>query len=158
MYDEAAFQAVNLIPADVKRSNGVCSKGAEAARELIAANSCGGGLMATAILGRTSNPFSFIAYALIALSLVTVDMGIVGRSLQQPISGAAGGGFSPHGGMYADSLLSPSHPRYRPGSLILAQLAANDSNSAENDRKDQDKLHRAAIALMVYLATDGIRR
>ena len=102
--------------------------------------------------------FSFIAYALIALSLVTVDMGIVGRSLQQPISGAAGGGFSPHGGMYADSLLSPSHPRYRPGSLILAQLAANDSNSAENDRKDQDKLHRAAIALMVYLATDGIRR
>jgi hypothetical protein len=90
--------------------------------------------MATAIQGRTSNPFLDVAYALVGLSLVTVDKGIVGRSLQQPISGAAGDGFSSHSGMYAESLLSQSHPWHPPGSLILQQPAANDSTSAESDR------------------------
>ena len=139
----------------------VFERGAESARELDCSQTvAAGGLMATPILGRTGNPFLFVAYALIALSLWTVDREFGGRSSQPSIistSDTAGDGGSQHGETSPSLVLPQSDKFYRPASSVLEQLAADGSSSAEDDYKDHDK-HRAAIALMVYLATDGIRR
>jgi hypothetical protein len=117
--------------------------------------------MATPIEKRNGNPFLFVAYALIALSLWTVDREIGGRS-SEPTSvvstpGTEGGG-SPHGEIVASFVLPQNEKLYRPASSVLEQLAANESSSAENNDEDENNRHRAALALMVYLATDGIRR
>jgi len=117
--------------------------------------------MAAPILGRTGSPFLFVAYALIALSLWTVDREITGHSGQPtaatPRSGIPGAG-PPHGETYA-SFVNPQNGKlYHPASSVLDQLAAGHSSSAENPDQDHEKRHKAAIALMVYLATDGIRR
>jgi hypothetical protein len=117
--------------------------------------------MATPIEKRNGNPFLFVAYALIALSLWTVDREIDGRS-SQPTSvvstpGTEGGG-SPHGEIVASFVLPQNEKLYRPASSVLEQLAANEPSSAENDHENENKRHRAAVALMVYLSTDGIKR
>lgn len=117
--------------------------------------------MATPILGRTGHPFLIVVYALIALSLWTVDREIGDRS-SQPISvisnpDTAGSGSS-HGEIVASFVLPYDDKLYRPASSVLDQLASNESSSAEDNDKDHDKRHRAAIALMVYLSTDGIKR
>jgi hypothetical protein len=112
--------------------------------------------MAAPILRRTANPFLMVAYTLVALSLWTMDRGIVGRS-SQPTPGVIGG-VSSHHEMYPGSILFPNDKFYHPASSVLEELAANESSSGENNHKDHDKRHRAALALMVYAATDGIRR
>jgi hypothetical protein len=120
-----------------------------------------GGLMATPILGKPGNQFLFVAYALIALSLWTVDREIDGRSsrpislISNPYPASSG---SPHGEIVASFVLPQNDKLYRPASSVLDQLANNESSSAEDNDKDHEKRHRAAIALMVYLSTDGIRR
>jgi hypothetical protein len=117
--------------------------------------------MATPILGGTGNRFLLVAYALIALSLWTVDREIAGHSAQptaaSPQSGMPGAG-PPHGESYGSFVLSQNDKFYRPASSLLDQLASGESSSAEDNDKDHDNLNRAAIALMVYLSTDGIRR
>jgi hypothetical protein len=117
--------------------------------------------MATPIQRRTGNPFLFVAYALIALSLWTVDREIGGGSSQPTSvtynSGTAGVG-SPQSEIYPSFVLPHNDKLYRPAGSILEQLAANESSSAENNDQDENNRHRAALALMVYLATDGIRR
>jgi hypothetical protein len=117
--------------------------------------------MATPIQRRTGNPFLFVAYALVALSLWSVDREFGGRS-SQPTSvvsnpGTEGGG-SPHSEIVASFVLPQNDKLYRPASSVLDQLESNESSSAEDNDKDHDKRNRAAIALMVYLSTDGIRR
>jgi hypothetical protein len=117
--------------------------------------------MATPILGRTGNPYLFVAYALIALSLWMVDREIAGRS-SQPITvisnpDIASSG-SPHGEIVASFVLPQNDNLYRPASSVLDQLASSESSSAEDNDKDHDQRNKAAVALMVYLSTDGIRR
>ena len=112
--------------------------------------------MAAPILRRTGNPFLMVAYTLVALSLWTVDRGIVGRP-SQPTPGVIGGVSSDHE-MYPGSILYPKEKFYPSASSVLEELAANESNSGENNQKDHDQRHRAALALMVDAATDGIRR
>ena len=114
--------------------------------------------MTTPIQRRTGNPFLFLAYALIALSLWTVDREIGGRSSQpitvisNPDTASSG---SPHGKVVASSV---NDKLYRPASSVLDQFASNESSSAEDNDKSRDKRHTAVIALMGYLSTDGIRR
>ena len=108
--------------------------------------------MAAPILRRTGNPFLMVAYTLVALSLWTMDTGIVGRP-SQPTLGVIGG-VSSHHEMYPGSILSPNDEFYHPASSVLDELSANESNSAENHDKDHDKRHRAALASMVYSATE----
>ena len=120
-----------------------------------------GGLMASPILGRTGHPFLLVVYALIGLSLWTVDREIGGRS-SQPISvisnpDTASSG-SPHGEIIASFVLPQNDKLYRPASSVLDQLGSHEPSSAESSDKDHDKRHRAAVALMVYLSTDGIKR
>ena len=112
--------------------------------------------MAAPILRRTGNPFLMVAYTLVALSLWTMDTGIVGRP-SQPTLGVIDG-VSSHHEMYPGSILSPKDEFYHPASSVLEELAANESTSGENNQKDRDKQNRAALALMVYAAIDGIRR
>lgn len=117
--------------------------------------------MATPILGRTGHPFLFVAYALIALSLWTVDREIRGRSSQSISvisSPDTASSASSHAEIVASFVLPYNDKLYRPASSVLDQLAINESSSAEDNEKGQDKRHRAALALMVYLSTDGIRR
>jgi hypothetical protein len=127
----------------------------------IAIQQLAGGLMATPIQRGTSNPFLFVAYALIALSLWMIDTEIGGRSSQptsvisHPDTASSG---SPHGEIVASFVLPQNDKLYRPASSVLDQLESNESSSAEDNDKDHDKRNRAAIALMVYLSTDGIRR
>ena len=117
--------------------------------------------MATPIRRRTGNPFLFVAYALIALSLWTVDREIGDRSSQpitvisNPDTASSG---SPHGEIVAGFVLPQNDKLYRPASSVLDQLASNESSSAEDNDKSRDKRHTAVIALMGYLSTDGIRR
>jgi hypothetical protein len=116
--------------------------------------------MATPILGRTGHPFLIVVYALIALSLWTVDREIGGRSSQSISvisSPDTASSASPHGEIVASFVL-PHDKLYRPASSVLDQLASHESSSAEGSDKDHDNRHRAAIALMVYLSTDGIKR
>lgn len=40
---------------------------------------------------------------------------------------------------------------------FYTSFASNELTSAEDNDKDPDNRHRAAIALMVYLSTDGIK-
>jgi hypothetical protein len=104
--------------------------------------------MTTPIQRRTGNPFLIVVYALVALSLWTVDREIGGPSSQaisvisNPDTTSSG---SSHGEIVASFVL-PHH------------LATPESSSAEGSDKDHDKRHRAAVALMVYLSTDGIKR
>ena len=117
--------------------------------------------MASPILGRTGHPFLLVVYALIGLSLWTVDREIGGRS-SQPISvisnpDTASSGSS-HGEIVASFVLPHDDKLYRPASSVLDQLASNESSSAEDNDKEHDKRQRAAVALMVYLSADGIRR
>jgi|GEM_PF-3183629 len=117
--------------------------------------------MTTPIQRRTGNPFLFLAYALIALSLWTVDREIGGRSSQpitvisNPDTASSG---SPHGKIIASSVLPQNDKLYRPASSVLDQFASNESSSAEDNDKSRDKRHTAVIALMGYLSTDGIKR
>ena len=116
--------------------------------------------MATPIQGRTGNPFLIVVYALVALSLWTVDREI-SRWSSQPISvisnpDTASSGSS-HGEIVASFVLPHDDKLYRPASSVLDQLASHESSSAESSDKDNDR-HRAAVALMVYLSTDGIKR
>jgi hypothetical protein len=117
--------------------------------------------MATPILGRTGHSFLILVYALIALSLWTVDREIRGRSSQSisvissPDTASSG---SRHGAIFASFVLPQKNKLYGPASSVLDQLASTESSSAEDNEKGQDKLHRTALALMVYLSTDGIRR
>jgi hypothetical protein len=102
-----------------------------------------------------------VFYALVALSLWTVDREINRRS-SQPISvisnpDTASGGSS-NGEIVASFVLPHDDKLYRPASSVLDQLASDESSSAESSDKDHDKRHRAAVALMVYLSTDGIKR
>jgi hypothetical protein len=117
--------------------------------------------MATPNQNRTGNPSLFVAYALIALSLWMVDRQVSGRS-SQPISvisnpDTASGGSS-HGEIVASFVLPHDDKLYRPASSVLDHLARDESSSAEDSDTDHDKRHRAAVALMVYLSTDGIKR
>jgi hypothetical protein len=117
--------------------------------------------MATPIQRRTGNPFLIVVYALVALSLWTVDREIGGRS-SQPISvisnpDTASSG-SPHGEIVASFVLPPEDKLYRSASSVLDQLGSHEPSSAESSDKDHDKRHRAAVALMAYLSTDGIKR
>ena len=100
--------------------------------------------MAAPILRRTGNPFLMVAYTLVALSLWTVDRGIVGRP-SQSTSGVIDG-VSSDQEMYPRSILYPNDKFYHPTSSVLEGLAANESNSGENNQKDHDKRHRAALA------------
>src|SRR5688500_9210698 len=115
--------------------------------------------MATPIQRGTSNPFLFVAYALIALSLWMIDTEIADRSAQptsvisNPDTASSG---SPNGEIVASFVLPQKDELYRPASSVLDQLADNESSSAEDNDQDHDKRHKAAIALMVYLSTDGI--
>ena len=117
--------------------------------------------MATPIQRGTSNPFLFVVYALIALSLWMIDTEIGGRSSQptsvisHPDTASSG---SPHGEIVASFVLPQNDKLYRPASSVLDQLESNESSSAEDNDKDHDERNRAAIALMVYLSRDGIRR
>ena len=117
--------------------------------------------MATPIQRGTSNPFLFVAYALTALSLWMIDTEIGGRSSQptsvfaNPDTASSG---SPHGEIVASFVLPQNDKLYRPASSVLDQIAIDESSSAEDNDKDHDKRNRAALALMVYLSTDGIRR
>ena len=115
--------------------------------------------MATPILGRTGNPFLFVVYALVALSLWTIDRQISGYYSQLSVASNpdTASSASPHGEIVASFVL-PHDKLYRPASSVLDQLASNESSSAEDNDKDHDKRHRAAVALMVYLSTDGIKR
>jgi hypothetical protein len=116
--------------------------------------------MATPIQNRTGNPSLFVAYALIALSLWMVDREVSGRS-SQAISLASNpdtaSSDSPHGEIVASFILPQNDKLYRPASSFLDQLASDEPSSAESTDKDHDR-HRAAVALMVYLSTDGIKR
>jgi hypothetical protein len=117
--------------------------------------------MTTPIQGRTGNPFLIVVYALVALSLWTVDREISRRS-SQPISvisnpDTASGGSS-HGEIVASFVLPHDDKLYRPASSVLDQLGSHEPSSAESSDKDHDKRHRAAVALMAYLSTDGIKR
>ena len=116
--------------------------------------------MATPIQNRTGNPSLFVAYALIALSLWMVDREVSGRS-SQAISLASNpdtaSSDSPHGEIVASFILPQNDKLYRPASSFLDQLASDAPSSAESSDKDHDR-HRAAVALMVYLSTDGIKR
>jgi hypothetical protein len=91
-----------------------------------------------------------------------IDTEIGGRS-SQPTSvishpDTASNG-SPHGEIVASFVVPHDDKLYRPASSVLDQLASDESSAAENHDKDhEEKRHRAAIALMVYLATDGIKR
>jgi hypothetical protein len=58
----------------------------------------------------------------------------------------------------AGRVSSPEQKLYRPASSVLDELASNESSSAEDNDKGHDNGHRAVIALMVYLSTDGIKR
>jgi hypothetical protein len=117
--------------------------------------------MATPIQNRTGNPSLFVAYALIALSLWMVDSEVSGRS-SQAISLASNpdtaSSDSPHGETVASFILPQNGKLYRPASSVLDQLGSHEPSSAESSDKDHDKRHRAAVALMVYLSTDGIKR
>lgn len=117
--------------------------------------------MATPIQRRTGNPFLFVVYALIALSLWTVDREIGGRS-SQPTSVVSNPGTesdgSPRGEIVASFVLPQNDKLYRPASSVLDQLATDEASSGEDNDKDPDRHHRAVIALMVYLSTDGIKR
>ena len=117
--------------------------------------------MATPIQNRNGNPILFVAYVLIALSLWMIDREVIGRS-SQPISLASNpdtaSSDSPHGEVVASFILPQNDKLYRPASSVLDQLASDESNPAEENDKDHDNRHRAALALMVYLSTDGIKR
>jgi hypothetical protein len=120
-----------------------------------------GGLMATPIQGRTRNPFLFVAYALVALSLWMVDRGIGGRSAQPTSSSLRSdmpGAGPQHGETYASFVLPQNDRLYLTANSVSEQLAANESSSAENNDQEENNRQRAALAFMVYLATDGIRR
>jgi hypothetical protein len=117
--------------------------------------------MTTPIQRRTGNPFLIVVYALVALSLWTVDREIGGPSSQaisvisNPDTTSSG---SSHGEIVASFVLPHDDKLYRPASSVLDHLATPESSSAEGSDKDHDKRHRAAVALMVYLSTDGIKR
>ena len=117
--------------------------------------------MATPNQNRTGNPSLFVAYALIALSLWMVDREVRGRSsppisvVSSPETASSG---SPHGEIVASFVLPHDDKLYRPASSVLDHLATHESSSAEDSDKDDDNRHRAALALMVYLSTDGIKR
>ena len=117
--------------------------------------------MATPNQNRTGNPSLFVAYALIALSLWMVDREVSGRS-SQAISLASNpdtaSSDSPHGEIVASFILPQNDKLYRPASSVLDQLASDESSSSEDNEKGDDKRHRAALALMVYLSADGIKR
>jgi hypothetical protein len=117
--------------------------------------------MATPIQRGPSNPFLVVAYALIALSLWTVDREIAGRS-SQPASAISNldtaSSGSPQGEIVASFVLPQNDKLYRPASSVLDQLGSHEPSSAESSDKDHDKRHRAAVALMAYLSTDGIKR
>jgi hypothetical protein len=116
--------------------------------------------MATLIQGKTGNPFLIVVYALVALSLWTVDREIGGRSSQpesvisNPDTASSG---SSHGEIVASFVLPHDDKLYRPASSVLDQLASHEPTSADSSDKDNDR-HRAAAALVVYFSTDGIRR
>ena len=139
----------------------VLEGGVEAARELDCNPIAPGGLMATPNQNRTGNPSLFVAYALIALSLWMVDREVRGRSsppisvVSSPETASSG---SPHGEIVASFIVPQNDKLYRPASSVLDQLASDESSSAEDNEKGDDKRHRAALALMVYLSADGIKR
>jgi hypothetical protein len=116
--------------------------------------------MATPIEKRNGNTFLFVAYALIALSLWMVDREICGQSSQPSViyNSDTADGASPQSEIYPSFVLPHNDKLYRPANSVLEQLAANESSSAEKNQEDDDNRHRAALALMVYLSTDGIKR
>ena len=105
--------------------------------------------MATPILGRTGNPFLFVAYGLIALSLWMVDREIGGRSSQPTsvINPDTASGGSSHVETYASFVLPQNDTLYRPASTVLDQLVSDESSAAENHDKDHDEAPQSGYSI-----------
>ena len=96
-----------------------------------------------------------LAYILVILSLWEVDTGLVGRP-----------GFSAGGGNNAGATRFAPTPTaddsrsevYRLLSSVLEQSDATPSAAVLADPQNEELRRLAALALMVYVAGDGIRR
>lgn len=130
------------------------------AENSIAINSCGRRSHGNSYPGKNGSSISNCSLCVNSVIAVDVDREIGGRSSQSisvissPDTASSG---SRHGEIVASFVL-PHDKLYRPARSVLDQLASHESSSAEGSDKDHDNRHRAAIALMVYLSTDGIKR
>jgi hypothetical protein len=112
--------------------------------------------MANAVIGSSDNSTYplFLAYALIVLSLWKVDMALIGRT------GLAASG----GNNVVATRSNPIEPsdesrtQYRLLVSMLEQSGVNPSARIETDVQNEEVRRLAALALMVYVAGDGIRR
>jgi hypothetical protein len=112
--------------------------------------------MAKAGIGSSSNSAYplFLAYALVVLSLWKVDTGLIGRT------GLAASG----GNKVVATRSAPIEPsdesrtQYRLLVSMLEQSGFNPSARIGTDPQNEEVRRLAALALMVYVAGDGIRR
>ena len=97
----------------------------------------------------------FLAYALILLSLWKVDLGLIGRT-----GVTVSGGNNVIATRFAPiKPLDESRTHYR---LLLSVLESSDGTSAGRigtEAQNEEEVRRlAALALIVYVTGDGIRR
>jgi hypothetical protein len=114
-----------------------------------------GNFMANPVIGSSNNSAYplFLAYALVVLSLLKVDMGLIGRTglTASGSNNVVATAFAP--------IRSPdefgTHHR-----LLVSMLESrvNPSTRIGTDAQNEEVRRLAALALMVYVAGDGIRR
>jgi hypothetical protein len=106
----------------------------------------------------SSNSSSYVlvlAYALIVLSLWKVDMGLVGR----PGFTASGGNTAVAQRFAATQTADESRSEvYHLFASMLERSDATPSGRVGTEPQDEELRRLAALALMVYVAEDGIRR
>jgi hypothetical protein len=94
-----------------------------------------------------------LAYALVVLSLWKVDTGLIGRT-----GLAASGGNNVVATRSAPIEASDEPTQYRLLVSMLEQSGVNPSARIGTDAQNEEVRRLAALALMVYVAGDGIRR
>ena len=112
--------------------------------------------MANAVSGRSDTPAYplFLAYALILLSLWKVDMGLIGRTRVA----SSGSDHVIATRLARVESLDNSPTDYRLLVSMLEQSSVNPSARIGIDAQNEEVRRLAALALMVYVAGDGIRR
>ncbi len=110
--------------------------------------------MANAVIGPSDNSAYplFLAYALIVLSLWKVDIGLIGRTGLTVSSGnnVVATRFAP---------IKPPDESRTHHRLLLSMLEHSGVNpSARTEAQNKEARRLAALAVMVYVTGDGIRR